>query len=107
MSDTPALHGVPPLLVAIATYIADRPQIDQLERALHAARHILLMPGDSFPREGARQRFIQDEGEDRPELAHADSELMTAAQVSFGDPAFLFGLACGWLLLHDGLAGQR
>ena len=95
--------SLPLPLVMLATYAADQPDLGQLARALDAARRILRLDGPtSLEREEARQQFIQAEGEDRTDLADAaDQELVTAAQVSFGDPAFLYGLACGWLLLGD------
>ena len=50
---------------------------------------------------------IEDEGTKNDNtIADADHELMTAAHVSFGNPAFLYGLACAWLLF-DGKDGAR
>jgi hypothetical protein len=92
---------IPLSLLMLAEYAADQPDLAQLERALDAARTILQMRGDSLPREEARQRFIEEEGErGDANVKNADRKLMTAAQVSFGDPAFFYGMACAWLLLR-------
>lgn len=100
--------GTLPLpLLMLATHAAYQPDLDQLARALDAAQRILRLQGPtSLVREEASQQFIQREGEDRTGLADADATLMTAAQVSFGDTAFLYGLACAWLLC-SGKDGAR
>lgn len=95
-------------LAILAEYAANQPDLDQLARALGAAERILRLHGvTSLEREEARQRFIEAEGHKHvDQIANADYGLMTAAQVSFGDPAFFYGLACAWLLF-DGKNGAR
>jgi hypothetical protein len=88
--------AVPLPLVAAAVYAGDQPNIDQLERALDAARTALRLPG-SLEREEARQRFIYREGREAVEREQESPTL--AAQVHYGDAAFAFGLATAWLLL--------
>ncbi len=91
-------HALPATLAAAAEYASDQPDLSELQRALDAARTAVQL-ADTLERDSVRQRFCRREaGDDIGEVAREHSDAVGAAQFNFGEAAFLYGIACGWLL---------
>lgn len=96
MSRDVTTHALPPALAAAAEYVADQPDLQELQRALDAAMAAVQL-ADVQGRDSAWLQFSQREAGDIG---------VDAPQFSFGEAAFLYGLACAWVLF-GGKGGAR